>query len=273
MKKRLKWLLVGSLMCIGVGSVFHHGYGMKNDEEIVDEIEFDNSYEDKECSWKQKALKSGASEVELKKVKKKFFTYQQIVKGNECWYKFNEIKDLNDVANEEKLTFLKDAADKGIERVIWHLLDAYRFGRYGLQVNDPDGLKLAIKYADQGSEWAISHLLNACHIGRYRFQVNDPEGLKLAIKYADLGSEEAIDLLLKAHLFGKYGLQENDPEGLVLAQKYADLDSEEAIKHLFNGYRLDLYGLKANNSQGLVLAEKYAKKGSVAAKRFLDENK
>ena len=212
MKKRLKWLLVGSLMCIGVGSVFHHGYGMMNNEEIIEAIEFDNSYEDKECSWKQKALKSGASEVELKKVKKKFFTYQQIVKGNECWYKFNEIKDLNDVANEEKLTFLKDAADQGSEEAISHLLCTYLNGYYGLNANDPKGLELAQKYADLDSERAIYHLLEAYRDGLYGLNANDPKGLVLAQKYVKEGSEWAIDHFLDAYERDLYGDQKYDSE-------------------------------------------------------------
>ena len=197
MKKRLKWLLVGSLMCIGVGSVFHHGYGMMNNEEIIEAIEFDNSYEDKECSWKQKALKSGASQVELKKVKKKFFTYQQIVKGNECWYKFNEIKDLNDVANEEKLTFLKDAAGNGCEVAIDCLLCTYRFGLYGLQRNDPEGLKLAIKYAKEGSENAIDHFLDAYERDLYGDQKYDSEVFKLVTTLVIDGNSRALDIFNK----------------------------------------------------------------------------
>ena len=127
MKKRLKWLFVGSLMCLVVGSVFHQAYGMKrkledneqlfNKEQKTEEIGLsDNAIfhimtfltsreilklgetckgfqeiSNKEGLWKQKTVEAGASEVELKNVKNGFFTYKQLVIGHECWDKFKEV--------------------------------------------------------------------------------------------------------------------------------------------------------------------------------------
>ena len=180
MKKRLKWLLVGSLMCIGVGSVFHQGYGMKN------------GYKP---SWKQKALEARISEVELKKVKKKFFTYKQLVIGYEHWNKFNEVKYSEDVTNKEKLTLLINAAENGCEQAIRHLLYAYLNGWYGLQANDREGLVLAQKYADQGSEMAIDYFLYAYKNGWYGLTPNISKALEEAKKYADKGNKVAKDFI------------------------------------------------------------------------------
>ena len=189
MKKRLKWLLVGSLMCLGLGSVFHQGYGMKrkledneqlsNKEQkregicLCDDAIFHimtfltprdilklgetckglQEISNKEYLWKQKAVEAGASQVELDKVKKKFFTYQQIIEGHEYWNKYDEVKDSEDVTNKEKLTLLMQAADLGNEEAISCLFCPYLFG------NDPEGLDQAKKYADKGSERAKRFLI------------------------------------------------------------------------------------------------------------------
>jgi len=180
MKIKLKWLLLGSLMCIGVGSGFQSSYGMKNDDE--------------EISWEQTAIKD-CSKDELQKVEKKFFTYKQIVEGQKYWNYFNKIKESKDIPNKDKLTLVKDAADQGSAVAILYLLEAYRYGSYGLQKEDSKGLVLAQKYADQGSKVAIIHLLNAYRCGYYGLQKEDSKGLKLAIKYAKKGSEKAIHFL------------------------------------------------------------------------------
>ena len=216
MKKRLKWLFIGSLMCLVVGSVFHQGYGMMN------------GYKP---SWKQKALEARISEVELKKVKNGFFTYQQIVKGHKDWNKLCSVSCSKDVTDEEKLTLLKDAAENGCVAAIDHLLEAYLNGWYR---HDEQGLEFAQKHADLGSEEAIAQLLYANEYGCCGLQKNDPKGLVLAQKYADKGSENAIWHLLNAYQQGLFGLQENDRKGLVLAQKYADQGSRAALELLRN---------------------------------------
>lgn len=214
MKKQSKWFLVGSLMCLGLGSVLQASYGMMNIEEeqetammdLPDEIilhimtfltpreilnlgktckglqEISNT----ECLWKQKAVEAGASEVELEKVKKGFFTYKQIVIGHEHWDKFNEIKNLNDVTNEKKTVLLINAAEKGTEKAIRYLLYADLFDNYGVQKDDPEGLVLALKHADLGSEVAIYYLFH------YGIHKDDPQGLELAQKYAAKGSRAAL---------------------------------------------------------------------------------
>ncbi len=306
MKKQSKWLLVGSLMCLVVGSGFHQGYGMtnNNNDDVEEEQKTDgiglpdemilyimtwldpidvahfgetcqniNQSSQDQSLWKQKALKVGISKFELEKVNKGLFSYKQIVIGYECWNKFNKIKDANNVTNEEKLKLLKYAAENGCEKAILYLLNACRFGNYGIQEKNPEGLVLAQKYADLGSKIAIDHLLWAYRDCLYGMGGNDSKGLVLAQKYADLGNEQAIGYLLGAHLNGYYGLQANDPKGLVFAEKYADQGSEKAIDYLLEAYQKGWYGLQANDPEGLVLAQKYADLGSEKAIRFLKEHK
>ncbi len=229
MKKQLKWLLIGSLMCLGLGSSFQASYGMFNDE-IIEDIEFDNSSQYKECFWQGKAIKVGISDVELKKVENGFYTYEQIVNGYEHWNKFNLIKDMTNVANEKKLNRLINAAEDGCEEAIKYLLDAHLYDRFGLPKNNPKGLELAKKYADKGSDVAIRYLLSE----RYGLEPNNPEGLVLLKKYADKGSEVSIQNLIYAHLCGMYGLQANNQEALILVKEYARKGSEFAkdfLKH------------------------------------------
>ncbi len=177
MKKRLKWLLVGSLMCLVVGSVFHQGYGGGGKLEVIDlpdETIFQimtyldpkdvvhfgatckgiHPFSQDKILWKQKAFEAGISKIELEKVKKGFFTYKQLVIGYEYWKKFNEIKNSEDIADEKKLTLLKDAAGQGSEAAISNLLEVYEEGLFGLGKNNSEGLMLTKKYADLGSEVA-----------------------------------------------------------------------------------------------------------------------
>jgi len=180
-------------MCVGLGSGFHMSYGMFNDE-IIEDIEFDNSSQDKEYSWKQQAIEIGASEVELKKVENGFYTYEQIVNGYKHLDKFNKIVNSVDVANEKKLNYLINAAEDGCEVAIRMLLDAYVHGRYGLQANNPEGLNLAIKYADKRSEKAIDCLLDAYENGWYGDLKYDPEVFKLVTALAKDGNPRALDV-------------------------------------------------------------------------------
>ncbi len=305
MKKRLKWLLLGSLMCVGVGSVFQQGYGMKrklesNEQQSnkrpktegidlpnemilyimtfldpIDVAHFGetcqhiNQFSQDKILWKQQAIKSGASQVELEKVEKGFFSYKQIIIGYKYWEKFNEVKDSEDVTDKKKLTFSNNAAENGCEKAILYLLNAYFFGDYGLQEHDPQGLVLAQKYADEGSEEAIYHLLNAYWIGLYGLEENNAEGLKLAKEYAENGSQKAIYHLLNAYRDGWYRLNANDPQGLVFAEKYANQGSEQAIQYLILAHFKGWYGLQSNNAEGLKLAKEYAENGSQIAALYL----
>jgi len=270
---KIKWLLIGSLMCLG--SVFQASYGMSNDE--IEDIEVDNSSQlvlvDKEekdlfldndclsyimtfltprdivkfgetCNkikdisneeylWKQKALKYN-SPVELKKVKKGFFTYKDIVIGHECWDNFNKVEYSKNVTDEKKVELLAKGVGNGNEEAIDHLLTAYLYGLCGPGKNDPEGFELAKEYADLGSEKAIWHLLYAYLFGYYGLKENDPPGLEVAKEYADLGSEEAIKHLLEAYRGGWYGLLRNKPEAFRLAKEYVDKGSEAALEFLRN---------------------------------------
>ena len=303
----MKWLSIGSLMCLVAGG-FHISYGMMKDsdeepqttisvdvpdlidlpDEIFGEVMSFLSPNDilhfgqtskrfyelskKDYVWKQNAEEL-CNEWEIKKAQKGFFTYQQIVKGKMLWDKFIKLNDLKDVSNDKKLALLAEATECGRESAIFHHLNAYQFVRYGLKINDKKGLELAQKYADKGSENAIEHLLCAYRYGRYRLTVNDPKGLELAQKYADKGSENAIEHLINAYRDGSYGLHK-DPEGLVLAQKYADLGSEVAISYVLDAYGWGWYRLQANDqnrAEGLVLAQKYADQGNQKAKNFLEK--
>ena len=209
MKKRLKWLLVGSLMCLGVGSVFHQGYGMMNDDELIKD----------ETSWKQKAVEAGASQVELKKVKKKFFTYQQIVIGYEYWNKFNKIRHLKDVTNEKKLNCLINAIELGNENAIWCLLDVYRFGNYGLNQNDPQCFGLTCKYAYKGSEIAIDYFLRAYICDSYGDQKYDSEVFKLVTILAINGNSWALRIFNQHKDNVKPNFKRNDKQIL-----FSDVD-------------------------------------------------
>ena len=142
MKKKLKWLLLGSLMCFVIGSGFQASYGMLKNEEIADDI-----------SWQQKALKVGISQVELKKVKNEFYTYQDIVIGYEHWNKFVELLESNSFT-DQKPTHLSLSATNGCELAIKHLLWAYRCGCYGLTRDLSKAIRLAEEYADKGSQVA-----------------------------------------------------------------------------------------------------------------------
>ncbi len=207
MNKQSKWLLVGSLICLGLGSGFHMSYGMKRNFEdneplsnkeqkrslLDDNIEIiDSLLSDEEYVRKQNALESDISKDELETVEQKIFTYKQIVIGYKYWDKFNRLKDSIDVTDKEKLTLLTDAAVNHNEDAVVHLLYAYLFGWYGLQANNPEGLKLAIKYVEKGSENAIDHFLGAYEHNRYGLQKYDPEVFKLVVKLALDGDSRAL---------------------------------------------------------------------------------
>ena len=125
MKKQLKWLLVGSLMCLGLGSVFQASFGVDSPE--------------------VKYLKQQAAQGSVRVIGDLLDAYRH------GWYGLKP----ND---PEGLVFAKEYANKGSQVAIKILLDAYRHGWYGLKPNDPQGLVLAQKYVNQGSQVAKDFL-------------------------------------------------------------------------------------------------------------------
>ncbi len=187
MDKQKKWLLVGCLIYLVITGIhFSYGGSWNQDEEesesslmnLPDEMWISiicflspseitsvgvvskhlHALSKNKYLWKQKAIELKLSEVEFRKVKKGFFSYQQIVKGDALWNKFEKIRNSSHHSNSAKLELLIEDAECGNEKAIDYLLNAYEFGWYGLEENNPKGLELAQKHTTFGSENATIYL-------------------------------------------------------------------------------------------------------------------
>ena len=147
---------------------------------------------------------------------------------------------------------------------IRYLIGAYKYGYYGLNVEDPNnqtkGLQLAKFYADKGNASAIYLLCLAYsdkHEGNFGLNVQDPtvqqEGLRLTQYYAQQDSEHAIGILLESYLYGYFGLDKDNPsiqkKGLQLTKSYVEQGVEQAIDVLDEVYRSGGFGLEKESPE------------------------
>ncbi len=288
-KKRMKWLSIGSLMCLVAGG-FHISYGMMKDSDeepqttisvdVPDLIDLPDTEDSSELIPSPKTFTVLLDEIfgevmsflspndilHLGQTSKRFY---ELSKKDYVWKQnAEELCNEWEIKKAQKGFFTYQQIVKG--KMLW---DKFIKLNDLKDVSNDKKLALLAEATECGNESAIDHLLGAYLKGWYGLEADDPEGLELAETYANLGSEIAIMCLLHAHLEGWYGLEVDDSEGLVLAQKYVDLGSEVAIDHLLYAYLDGCYGLQKNDKKALELAQKYVDQGSIEARNFLKENK
>ena len=218
MKKKLKWLFLGSLMCFVIGSGFQASYGMFNNEEkIIEDIEVDNSSQlvlvDKELFLCDELLlyimtflispdivKLGETCKKINLISNKEYVWKQKI------VRFNLRLSQNELEKVNKQFFTYKQLFKG--QYLWNKLIHLRSITNYSNDKKLEFLNLA---AENGSESAISHLLIAYRDGEYGLKPNKPEAIKLAKEYAEKGSENAGYLINSKEPFFSYTFLDRYP--------------------------------------------------------------
>lgn len=215
------------------------------------------------------------------KVRNKQLTLQQIVLGT-LIYEYSQ-KHRSELDDNEYLFALKQSADHGSESAIKDLLNAYRFQKFGLSIQNPEVLKegriLLENYADQGSEEAVKIILLDIFEDKPLFgPIIQPGGSKILKYYTDRGSLVAIEALyasLSNDITGEYTnlLYLADERLKLILEEYANHGNEKAITLILKGYQRGWFGLDSDDlavkRELLRLAKQYVSDGSSYALELL----
>lgn len=187
--------------------------------------------------WYPIVLEERASEAEINKINKGFFSAKNIFLGIQAFHRFREMQCEN-VLDTEKMKCLKFAAEHGNEKAILTLLSSYKIDELN-QEQKESLLKLALGHADTGSENAINYLLSTLCPSIYG--IHSEKIGTLAIKYADQGSEIAIYHLIQANKNGLYGFEQSIEGFSETASYYAQRGSRIAELELLQSQKFLIF--------------------------------